>query len=414
MQTEELQSLTPLRGIAAIWVICFHYGVVYLAFHPEQFSCIFNKGYLAVDMFFMLSGFVLSHVYWKTFAQKTSGSGQALQGRDYWRFISARIARLYPLHLFNLSLFLIATLAFGIYGYIASGQFEAIPLRGARSLTALVANVLMLQGLNAKDLAWNYPAWSISIEFLAYFLFPLALPLIALADGRKRLIFAGMAFSCLCLFAYLGHGDFNQWNGPITLLRCLPEFIVGALLYAGFRESLWPDWLRRDTAIAAVLCGMLILLHFGTADFIIVAGFPLVILSAVMNAGRVAPILNSAPLVWLGNVSYSLYLAHGLVQFVATKLLTSASAQNPADLSSTSAIGLLVAMVGVTLLMAAFTYREVEIVGRSRLRQLLRPRAERSPAKSPRKTEAHPRRRLGCSPCPIPAALPSPALRDAR
>ena len=384
MQTQELQSLTPLRGIAAIWVICFHYGVVYFGFHPEQFSCIFNKGYLAVDMFFMLSGFVLSHVYWKTFASAPFASDQA-QGRDYWRFISARIARLYPLHLFNLSLFLIAALGFGIYGYISSGRFEAIPLHGARSLTALVANVLMLQGLNAKELAWNYPAWSISIEFLAYFLFPLALPLIALANGRKRLIFASVAFSCLCLFACLGHGDFNQWNGPITLLRCLPEFIIGALLYAGFRDSVWPNWLRRDDAIAAVLCGMLVLLHVGAADLIIVAGFPLLILSAVMNAGRIAPIVNSAPLVWLGNVSYSLYLAHGLVQFVATKLLTSAGVQNAAHLSSTGAIGLLVAMAGASLLMAAFTYREVAIVGRSRLRQLLQPQDDRSPAKNPRK-----------------------------
>ncbi len=388
MQTQELQSLTPLRGIAAIWVICFHYGVVYFGFHPEQFSCIFNKGYLAVDMFFMLSGFVLSHVYWKTFA-----SDEALQGKDYWSFISARIARLYPLHLVNLSLFLIATLAFGIYGYISAGKFDTIPLHGARSLTALVANVLMLQGLNAKELAWNYPAWSISIEFLAYFLFPLALPLIAPADGRKRLILFAMAFSSLCLFAYLGNGDFNQWNGPITLLRCLPEFIVGALLYAGFKESSWPDWLRRDDAIAAMLCGTLLLLHFGVADLIIVAAFPVVILAAVMNGGRAAPLLNAAPLVWLGDISYSLYLAHGFVQFVATRLLTGASVQNPHDLSPTGAIGLLFAMVGATLLMAAFTYREVEIVGRSRLRQLLRPQAERSeaersPAKRPRKNRS--------------------------
>jgi peptidoglycan/LPS O-acetylase OafA/YrhL len=362
-----------LRGIAAIWVICFHYGVVYFAFHPEQISCIFNKGYLAVDMFFMLSGFVLSHVYWKTFAAAPFASDQALQGRDYWRFIGARIARLYPLHLFNLSLFLIATLGFCIYGYIAAGKFAAIPLHGARSLTALVANLLMLQGLNAKELAWNYPAWSISIEFLAYFLFPLALPLIALADRRKRLIFAGVAFASLCLFAYLANGDFNQWNGPITLLRCLPEFIVG---------------LRRDTAIAAVLCGMLVLLHFGVADLIIVAAFPVVILAAVMNGGRVAPIVNSAPLVWLGDISYSLYLAHGFVQFVATRLLASAGLPNPADLSSTSAAGLFVAMVGATLLMAMFTYREVEIVGRSRLRRLLQPQGEPSPAKSPRKNRS--------------------------
>src|SRR5579863_7730856 len=247
METQEIQSLTPLRGLAAIWVVCFHYGVVYFAFHPEQFSWIFNKGYLAVDMFFMLSGFVLSHVYWRTFV-----SDEALRAKDYWNFIGARIARLYPSHLFNLGLFLIVTLGFGVYDYICAGKFDTIPLHGARSLTALLANLVMLQGLKASDLAWNYPAWSISVEFLAYFLFPLALPFIALAEGRKRRLLAGMAFFCLCLFAYLANGDFNQWNGPMTLLRCLPEFIVGALLYAGFRESSWPDWLKWDSAIVAI------------------------------------------------------------------------------------------------------------------------------------------------------------------
>lgn len=372
MQTKELPSLTPLRGLAAVWVILFHYGVAYFAFHFEQFSRLFNRGYLAVDMFFMLSGFVLSHVYWKTFA-----SDEAIQLKDYWNFISARIARLYPLHLFNLSLFVTAALAFSLYGYIAAGKLEAIPLHGPRSLTALAANLAMLQGLDAGDLAWNYPSWSISIEFLAYFLFPLVLPLIALAGKRRRLLFAGLALCCLCLFAYLAGGDFNQWDGPITLLRCLPEFIIGALLYAAFKEAFWPDWLRRDAVLAVILCGMLLLLQFRTPDLLAVIGFPAVILAAVMNDGRAAPILNCAPLVWLGNISYSLYLAHGFVQFVTSRLLASEGVQNAADLSDLTSVGLFVAMVGATLLMAAFTYRGIEVNGRTQVRQLLRLRTGR-------------------------------------
>ena len=111
--------MTPLRGIAAIWVICFHYVVVYFGFHPEKYSGVLNKGYLAVDMFFMLSGFVLSHVYWRTFA-----SDQADVGRNYWSFIGARIARLYPLHLFNLGQFVVAALSFSLYEYSSVGKFE--------------------------------------------------------------------------------------------------------------------------------------------------------------------------------------------------------------------------------------------------------------------------------------------------
>jgi peptidoglycan/LPS O-acetylase OafA/YrhL len=377
METKELQSLTPLRGIAAIWVICFHYAVVYFGFRPEQFSWVFNKGYLAVDIFFMLSGFVLSHVYWRTFSPEATG-----HAKNYWSFIGARIARLYPLHLFNLGLFVVVTLAFSVYAYVSFGKFDSIPVYGARSWTALLANLAMLQGLKARELAWNFPAWSISVEFFAYFLFPLALPFVARASGPGKLFLAGLALLALCLFAYLGNGDFNQWDGPITLLRCLPEFVFGALLYAGFREKLWPDWFKRDYAIIAILLGVLALLHFGISDFIIVVGFPAVILSAVMNAGRMAPILNAAPLVWLGNISYSLYLAHGFVQFLTTKSLESYGVENAASLSLINSVWLLLAMLGATVLIATFTYREVEIAGRSRLRKLFQPRSEQAPPRN--------------------------------
>ena len=368
MQSQELQSLTPLRGIAAIWVICFHYGVVYFAFHPEHVSWVLNKGYLAVDVFFMLSGFILSHVYWEVFA-----SAKVPHAREYWSFIGARIARLYPLHLFNLGLFLVATLSFSLYEYVSGGKFDVIPLQGARSLTALLANIFMLQGLKESELAWNYPAWSISIEFMAYFLFPLALPWIAAISTPKRWLLGGLAYLSLCLFAHLGRGDFNQWNGPITLLRCLPEFTVGALIYAGFREASWSNWLKQDYAVAVILCVVLVLLHIGMPDLIIVSVFPLMILSIVMNTGRIARILNSAPLVWLGEISYSLYLAHGFVQFVATQVLIKTGVGEAANLTYANSVSLLLAMVSATILIATFTYREIEGVGRSSLRRLFRP-----------------------------------------
>jgi peptidoglycan/LPS O-acetylase OafA/YrhL len=377
MEKQEIQSLTPLRGIAAIWVICFHYVVVYFGFHPEKYSWVLNKGYLAVDMFFMLSGFVLSHVYWRTFT-----SDQVEVARNYWSFIGARIARLYPLHLFNLGQFVVATLSFSLYEYSSVGKFDSIPVYGARSLTALLANAAMLQGLKARELAWNFPAWSISVEFLAYFLFPLVLPFIAQANGARKWLLASVAGSALCVFAYLGGGDFNQWDGPITLLRCLPEFIFGALLYAGFQQLRSPAWFKSDYTIASIILAVLVFLHFDVPDLVIVMAFPAVILSAVSNAGRVTPILNAAPLVWLGNISYSLYLTHGFVQFLTTKLLVSTGVQRATELSYTSSVWLLLAMLGATLLMATVTYREIEIVGRSRLRRLLQARSERSPGQN--------------------------------
>ena len=66
----QLPSLTPLRGIAALWVVFYHYGgtAQYLPnLDITPHSYVISKGYLAVDMFFMLSGLVMTHVYHRLF-----------------------------------------------------------------------------------------------------------------------------------------------------------------------------------------------------------------------------------------------------------------------------------------------------------------------------------------------------------
>src|SRR6202022_4950882 len=89
---ELLASLTPLRGIAALWVVIFHFCWYFPAVHPERYTGAVYKGYLAVDMFFVLSGFVITHVYKEGFAQRVTG-------RRYRDFLKARVARVYPLHI---------------------------------------------------------------------------------------------------------------------------------------------------------------------------------------------------------------------------------------------------------------------------------------------------------------------------
>src|SRR5580700_567280 len=89
---EQLASLTPLRGIAALWVVIFHFCWYFPAVHPERYTGAVYKGYLAVDMFFVLSGFVITHVYKEGFARRVTG-------RRYRDFLKARVARIYPLHI---------------------------------------------------------------------------------------------------------------------------------------------------------------------------------------------------------------------------------------------------------------------------------------------------------------------------
>lgn len=364
---DELPSLTPLRGIAALWVVFYHYAVWYFPrLHPEHYTHLVDKGYLAVDMFFMLSGFVLTHVYSRSF---TEGTGD-VSGR-YRQFMVARVARLYPLHLFMLALFIATAVATRGYRYVATGDFDPIPLEGARSFAALVANLFMLQGLKASELAWNYPAWSISIEFIAYLGFPVALPWMWRAPPRIKAVLIVALVSAMALLAFLTRDNFNQWDGPITLLRCLPEFMLGTVLYAALREPSGASLLGRDVFAVSIIAGVMVLLHLGAPDLLVVLCFPVLMLATVQNTGYVAAILDATPLRWLGNISYSLYLLHGFIQFLATKLLAVAGISHRSELSESSSAVIMTVMVATSLIAATITYRAIETNGRRRLRELL-------------------------------------------
>ncbi len=168
----QLPSLTSLRGLAALWVVLYHFSVqCFPNLDATPYTHIIHKGYLAVDLFFMLSGFVMTHVYHRAFSESVT--------RHYRGFFVARIARIYPLHVLILLLFVATAVASQwTTGTATIGSIRDIPLQGSESVSALVANLFMLQGLDAGKLSWNYPAWSISVEFMAYLLFPFALPAI--------------------------------------------------------------------------------------------------------------------------------------------------------------------------------------------------------------------------------------------
>jgi peptidoglycan/LPS O-acetylase OafA/YrhL len=359
--TSQLPALTSLRGLAALWVVLYHYSVQCLPnLDATPYTDLIHKGYLAVDMFFMLSGFVMTHVYHRAFSESVT--------RHYRSFLIARIARIYPLHLLILLMFVATAVASSLMAGAPSASIHSIPLRGSESVTAFIANVFMLQGLDASNLSWNYPAWSISVEFIAYLLFPFALPAIWHASDKAKFLVAIVLFALLVLLAYLTTGNFDQWDGPITLLRCIPEFILGTLLYCAFRSAKKESLLDRDAVAFGTLAFIIVCLHVGAPDLLIICLFALLILTAVLNAGSFSKFASAHPLIWLGDISYSLYLIHGFVQFVTTKLLGRFGIQNHADLSINDSLALMLLMVGICLAAAHLTYFGVEIGCREYLR----------------------------------------------
>ncbi len=362
----QLPSLTPLRGIAALWVVLYHYcGTA--QFLPNlditPHSYLIAKGYLAVDIFFMLSGLVMTHVYHRAFSESVS--------EHYRSFLVARIARLYPLHIFILLLFVITATTAQLMSGLATGSFEGIPLTGPRSLSAIIANMVMLQGLAAGELSWNYPAWSISLEFIAYMAFPFALPVIARAPNAVRPLLGAILFAALAWLAARTKGDLDQWDGPITLVRCMPEFFIGTLSYFVFRDYGQKSWLSGDLAVTAVLVVTLASLHFGAPDLLVVCLFVALVLLSVSNRGAFAKIINIGALIWLGEISYSLYLLHGLVQFATSKGLGAVGIAHTAALSSGQSLAVMMLMLAVCIFGASATYWSVETVWRRHIRALL-------------------------------------------
>lgn len=361
---EQLSSLTPLRGIAALWVVLFHFCWYFPAIHPERYTGAVYKGYLAVDLFFVLSGFVITHVYQEGFAP-------GVTGRKYRDFLKARVARIYPLHFSVLLLFVAAATAERAVTYVLKGSFEPIPLVGERSLSGFFANLVMLQGLWARQLSWNDPAWSISLEFLAYLLFPLLFPVLWRTGSAGKAGIGGLLVAVLIWLAYRTGDYFNQWNGTYAILRCLPEFLAGSLLYNIYQNRALASALARDSAFITVLVLLGVLLHVGAPDLGIVVLFPPLILTAVCNRGYCGWLLNSAPLTWLGNISYSLYLLHWFVLFVFTEAIRLSPDIDFTRLPLGISLSLMAAMIAVSLAFASLSYRFIEVTGRRWLRERL-------------------------------------------
>lgn len=357
----ELPGLTPLRGVAALWVVFYHFSAEYLPqLNTKDFSHIIPKGYLAVDLFFLLSGFVLAHVY--------GGGLECGRQCRFLPFIRARLARVYPLHLFVLIVFVSLTLAIGLLHHQPGRLYEPIPLTGERSLMALIANLFMLQGVRAGALSWNYPAWSISTEFMAYLAFPLLLPLVWRAGTKVRLGLAVLLLGALAGFSYATGDYFNQWDGAIAVLRCLDEFLMGCVAYVTLGRNAGRIF-ANDWIAFATLGLLLLLLQSDGPDIAAVLLFAPLIVATVANDGLYGRMLNARPLIWLGEISYSLYLVQDLVKYATTHVLAAAGLHHRSQLSLPASAALCAAMLVICLAVSTLTHRLVEQPARRRLKR---------------------------------------------
>jgi peptidoglycan/LPS O-acetylase OafA/YrhL len=304
---QELPGLTPLRGLAALAVLLYHSSIYAFKFAGGAPPWAWRRGSLAVDLFFFLSGFVLTHVYERRFAEDRSW-------RVVGRFLWTRFTRIYPASLFTTLVFVLA-FTLGNLPFPADASFAK----------ELIASLLLLQVPWLGEPVINSPAWSISAECYAYLMFPVVAPMIC---GLRNRMAAGICIALLCeIVVYHTIFDYRQhaW-GWGALVRALPEFTVGIFAYRYYRDRLFQKFWEKDAVLITVAATIAVACLVGASDSVSVILLPVLLLASVSNAGRAADILNARPLRWLGDVSYSVYIFQMLPFLVAVSLAGSLAA----------------------------------------------------------------------------------------
>lgn len=291
MKSVQLESM---RGIAALAVAFYH-----SCFIAAPRSDIVMNSVFFVDFFFVLSGFVMALAY----------HARIWQGMGLTEFLVLRLGRLFPLHAFAMLLWVV---------WLALYPPE---LRGLnQTWQNFLANLLLVnaEGLT-PSLAWNYPSWSIGAEMVAY----LSFWGVAVALGRRLNLWVALAISGLAYAVLFWAGDTVHRTFDYGAVRCVGGFYLGVAVFCLHKKA--AERLRPGTAVeCAVLAAGLALLSHAPGDMAVelltIVWFGVAVFVFARSGGAVSHLLAWQPLVFLGQISYSVYLLHALAYEVAFHL----------------------------------------------------------------------------------------------
>ena len=305
-----LTSLNPLRGIAAILVAVFHFEMAVGRFIPASISMFLEKCYIMVDLFFIMSGFIMMHVYKDSFSD-------SFKKASFKKFIVARFARIYPLHFFSLTLLILGVILLSPAGYYPN----KIEFPGA-----ILTNYLLLNAFYIHPVyTWNIPSWSIGAEWAAYLLFPFIVLFIQKIK-KPAIIFllVFIAFSYYAIMFLLHRVNPLYPNIPVPhnlnttydygFLRGITGFTIGILLYLLYQSAKAQKVFQKDAIALITMAGLFIVMHFGLNDSIIIILFSLLVISFASNNGMILKICRNKFLQYLGDISYSIYLMQTFLQ----------------------------------------------------------------------------------------------------
>lgn len=286
-----INKLDGLRGLFALFVVLFHFNKQ----NAPQFivdNFFVRESYIFVDFFFILSGYVIS----LTYNERLNTSA------DFLMFIKKRFIRIYPLLLFSTLMY---------WGFVH-------PRFSDQNIWLALDTLLLTNAtpIFSSGIGMNYPSWSISSEMISYFLFGIS-SMIAMQKRRPILL----AILTIGSFIFLASQENYFQTGSFGFVRGLACFNLGYFIYLMASKKInlphQTEWLVLIAIIAImyyhystsftnpmsiILLQLLIPIAFATSIFIL-----------IKTNGFLSQLLQTKPFLFLGKISYSVYLNHAFV-----------------------------------------------------------------------------------------------------
>lgn len=363
LKAMRFEALDSWRGICALLVAMFHFPLAGIISQND-----FVRGaFLFVDFFFVLSGFVFAHAY----------GARLAKGQGFGTFLINRIGRLAPLHLFML--LVLVTLELVRWQFQEFGNGQPV-FSGRNTLDAILPNVFMIHGLGTMDqLTWNTPSWSISTELYAYAVFGC---LWVLFKQKAHIAAVFVIIGCLLFFMQLKPTSIEM-TYDFGLFRCLFGFAGGILVQSlfafmhqrahGFKPAVLPMTIM-ELLIVALVIQFVSTNNSDLFSFFAPIVFGVAVIVFAHEGGLISKILKIKPLVYIGTISYSIYLTHLTVQGSLYALARYASHHydwrelvkleivGSTDFVYTATENLLLValMLGLTIALSSLTYSYIE------------------------------------------------------
>lgn len=307
-----------------------------------------SNGFRGVDLFFILSGFIMMHVHARDFGH--------IDLEGIRRFALLRIFRIYPVNF--AALLIILAICIALPDYV--GWFRAwtskIPLASYTPLSFLQTATLSNRWLIPDFGLWNIVTWSLSVELLAYLILPFLAFLLLKIRSPGRCLFAAVASLTIMIALLLA---FHNWTGDsvtrLGLVRGFGGFIAGATMRR--YVSLAPGQGRAAGWVALASVAMIgVLLMLPRFTILMPFAFAALISSLSYQQGIINALLSSSPVMFLGKISFSLYLVHYTPLAVLEWLFVSKALPDTTEVVLTS----IIAYTVVVLLLSVTLYYTVE------------------------------------------------------